>query len=103
MIVELSYLLLALALVIYSLWRYSRRREKGLLYLATALALLFLSLLFHQLSTTWWFYIAVPVLTFRHLELVALGFFACFAIAAIMAVREMQKTETKQATQHDSP
>lgn len=98
MIIEFSYLLLVLALIVYCLWRYRRQREKSLLYLVAASAFLFLSVLSQILSSTWWAYVAQPVLTFRHLELMALGFFACFTVAAIMAVREMQQTETKQAT-----
>jgi len=96
--VELGYLFLSLFMMAYGFWSYWRSREKNLLYLTIGLVFLFLSVLSQTLSTEWWFYVAQPTVSFRHLELIALGFFACFVIASIMALKEIgqPKSEARQ-------
>jgi len=87
--VELNYIFFSLLLVVYSAWRYSKRRERVLLYLTLGFTFLTLSTLLQILSSSWWIYISQLKIQYRLLEISALALFAGFVISAIIALREV--------------
>jgi len=92
-LIELNYLFFSLPLLIYSAWRYSKRRERNMLYLTLGFAFLSASTTLQLINSLIWLYgIQVNITIQRLLELAGLAFFACFTITAIIALREISKT-----------
>ncbi len=92
-LIELNYLFFSLLLLIYSAWRYSKRRERSMLYLILGFAFLSASTALQLINSLIWTYgISVSLIMLRLLELLGLAFFACFTISIIIALRELSKT-----------
>lgn len=94
-LIELNYIFLSLLLMIYSAWRYSRRRERSMLYLTLGFTFLALSTTLQMIKSLIWFYgTQVNILMLRFLELGGLALFACFTISTIIALREISKASS---------
>ena len=88
MLIELNYALFSLLLVAYSLWRYLKQRERGLLYFTLGFTFLALSATLQVLNAIargYGIYLSVALL--RLLELGGLALFAGFTIFAIIALK----------------
>jgi len=91
MLVELNYIFFSLLLMVYSVWRYFKRRERRLLYLTLGFTFLTLSTLLQILSSSGWFYISQFKIPYRLLELGGLALFAGFVISSVIALKEISK------------
>jgi len=87
MLVELNYALFSFLVVAYSLWRYFKRREKGVLYLTLGFTFLALSATLQMLNSLIWY--GIPLNIKKFLELGSLALFACFTITTIIAIRKI--------------
>lgn len=93
MLVELNYVFFSFLLVVYIAWRYSKRRERGLLYLTLSFIFLASSTTLQMLNSLIWVYGTQPSVTMlRLLELNSLALFACFTISAIIALGKILET-----------
>ena len=93
MLVELNYVFFSFLLVIYSVWRYHKLRERGLLYLTLSFIFLASSTTLQMLNSLIWFYgIPFTILMLRLLELSPLAFFTCFTVCNIIALGRILKT-----------
>lgn len=88
MLIELSYVVFSLLLVIYSVWRYYKRRERILLYLTLSFTFLASSTTLQLIRSL----ILAHRVVLRVLELASLGMFACFIVLIIIALEEIFKT-----------
>jgi len=91
MLIELNYVFFSLLLVIYSAWRYFKRKERYMLYLTLCFTFLTLSTSLQLLNSLTWVYRTQPIIALRLLELGGLALFACFTICAIITLRKMSK------------
>ena len=92
--VELTYAFFSLVLLIYSGWRYSKRKEKKLLYPTVSFAFLALSTIVRMFSSTI-LVGRIDAKVIKLLELGGLALFACFTICAIIALRKIVHETTK--------
>jgi hypothetical protein len=88
MLVELSYLLFGILLIVYAAWMFFRRKERHILFLTLGFTFLELSILLQILNLTWWVHIYQFNIDPRFLELGGLAFFAIFIVTAILALKE---------------
>ena len=96
MLVELNYVFFSLLLVIYSAWRYFKRRERGILYLTLCFTFLTLSTMLQMLNSLIWVYeIRASITMLRLLEVSGLGLYAGFTTCAIIALRKIIHETTK--------
>jgi len=93
MLVELNYVLFSFLLVIYSVWRYHKLRQRGLLYLTLSFIFLASSTTLKMLNSMIWSYGNPPsILMLRLLELSPLALFTCFTVCSIIALGKILKT-----------
>lgn len=93
MLIETNYVFLSLLLLIYSVWHYLKRKERGWLYLTSGFTFLTASTTLQLINSLIWLHgIQANRITLRLLELAGLALFACFTICTIMALRKISKT-----------
>jgi hypothetical protein len=87
MLIELNYVLFSSLVLVYSLWRYFKRKERGMLYLTLGFTFLALSTTLQMLNSLIWY--GTPAILIRVLELSSLALFACFTITTIITLRKI--------------
>jgi hypothetical protein len=95
MLIELNYVFFSCLLVVYSVWRYFKRREISRLYLTLCFTFLALSTVFQLIESQ----ILAHRTVLRLLELGGLALFTCFTICTIITIRKISETSEVDKSQ----
>ena len=88
MLVEMSFILSSLLLLVYSIWRYLKiRKNKQSSYFILSFVFLTFSAIFQAFNSILPYGIYFNVTVLRLFELGALALFACFTISAVVALK----------------
>jgi hypothetical protein len=89
-LVEANHVFLIVLLIIYSIWLYFRRKERGLLYMALGFAFLLSSTAVQMVYSLMPYYgVQVNIATLRFIELGSLALFVCFTVSTIIALKKI--------------
>lgn len=91
MLIEVNYVVFSLLLTVYSIRSYYKQREKHLLYVTLSFTFLALSATAQMLNSLIGGYGTQPIVIVRLLKLGGIALYACFAISAIIALKEYSK------------
>jgi len=88
MLIELNYVVFSFLLAVYSARSFFKRREKHLLYVTLSFTFLAFSATVQMLNSLIGGYGTQPIVILRLLKLGGIALYACFAISAIIALKE---------------
>jgi len=85
-----SYVFFSLLLTAYAMWRYFKRRDRGLFYLSLGSTLLTASTILQMVESLIWLHGSqMSITSLRLMELGSLALFAFFVICIVVALKKM--------------